>query len=219
MQEKRALVRIKKTTDKKRAVRIKHGDMEQMQQMTRQMEETRIYLYDADAGTSHALLLGCARDFAARIGLTAPHLFLDTLPQGKPYFPEAPQLCFSVSHSARYWMCAFSQTPVGADIQVRRAAAVARVIRRWYSAREIDLVRRSGTEMFFDLWCAKEAYLKYRGCGLGWLRNNVDAADERGVRTVIDGVRCCRIQLPFDGYAACVCGGAGPLVLADYTRG
>ena len=34
----------------------------------------------------------------------------------KPYFLRHPELCFSVTHSGDYWMCAFSGSPAVAKI-------------------------------------------------------------------------------------------------------
>lgn len=180
---------------------------------------TLVYLYDAFAGTSHALLLACARDYAARRGIKDANLTLREAEGGKPFFPAQPQICFSVSHSAAYWLCAFSDVPVGADIQCMRPLDVMRFARRWYDEKERALVQRGGAEAFFDVWCAKEAYLKYTGRGLDWMRSNVDCASDDGVKRQINGVRCEAIQLPFVGYRARLCGGSGSVCVLDHRTG
>ena len=62
---------------------------------------------------SHRLLRRAA-------ALAAPQLTDCTLArqaQGKPWFPAAPELHFSISHSGGRWVCAFADAPVGLDLQ------------------------------------------------------------------------------------------------------
>ena len=65
--------------------------------------------YDRSPGASHRLLRRAAQLYAP--GLAEPVLASGA--HGKPYFPDAPQLQFSISHSGAYWLCAFSAAPVG----------------------------------------------------------------------------------------------------------
>ena len=77
---------------------------------------------------SHRLLRRAA-------ALAAPQLTDCTLArqaQGKPWFPAAPELHFSISHSGGRWVCAFADAPVGLDLQAHRPC------------RALALARRSG---------------------------------------------------------------------------
>ena len=118
--------------------------------------------YDGTSGLSHRLLRQAAQ-------LSAPaqtDLTLASGTHGKPYFLHAPQLHFNLSHSGRHWLCAFSGAPVGLDVQQHRACQKQALARRFFSPAECAFLERTAYVPFFDLWCAKESYLKYLGRGL-----------------------------------------------------
>ena len=105
---------------------------------------------------------------------------------------------------------------IGADIQMIRPINAGLIIRGWYKLHEMELVKQFGLGMFFDIWCAKEAYLKYKGSGFNWFRSNVDVGEEGGIKPQIDGARIEKIHLPLRSYTACICGGEGDVTLLDY---
>lgn len=45
---------------------------------------------------------------------------VERAPGGKPYFPDRPGLCFSLSHSGPWALCALGDGPVGADVETVR---------------------------------------------------------------------------------------------------
>ena len=84
---------------------------------------------------SHTLLVQAAQRYS---GL-APGAFgeLRTGPWGKPFFPQGPGLHFSLTHSGEWWLCAFSDRPLGLDLQIHRSYAdPARLARRFFHPRE-----------------------------------------------------------------------------------
>ncbi|MBE6914792.1 MAG: 4'-phosphopantetheinyl transferase superfamily protein [Ruminococcaceae bacterium] len=87
---------------------------------------------------------------------------------GKPYFPEAPELCFSVSHSGDYWVCAFSSVPVGIDLQQHRPCNIPRLSQRFFHPEEDAFLYARGYAEpdFFSVWTAKESWVKRTGTGL-----------------------------------------------------
>lgn len=89
------------------------------------------------------------------------------LPEGKPFFPSQPDLCFNLSHSGPYALCALSRREVGADVEVCRPRGE-NLPRRVLSEREYAWFRERGCrwEDFYTLWTLKEAYVKWRGTGL-----------------------------------------------------
>ncbi len=102
--------------------------------------------------------------------------------KGKPYFPDIPQIHFSVSHSGNVWGCAVDSCPLGFDLEdlsrfeagrkdgrdaaEGRQERWLRLARRYFTESEYEYVRMGGKEAFFRLWVRKEAYLKYKGEGL-----------------------------------------------------
>ena len=103
---------------------------------------------------------------------------------GRPFFPEYPQVYFSLSHTEGAAAAAVSEAPVGADIQRIRPDVSPR------------LARLTGTEnpaIFYRDWACREARAKQRGTGvLSLLRQAPDA---------LPGEACAELPA-FPGYAA-----------------
>ncbi|MBO5341192.1 MAG: 4'-phosphopantetheinyl transferase superfamily protein [Lachnospiraceae bacterium] len=92
-------------------------------------------------------------------------------PQGKPYLKEYPNVQFSLSHSGMRAMVALSDTEVGLDVQ-QMCGYKDKIVKRFYHKNEqevlfelTDDVQRE--KLFYDIWCCKEAYIKYTGQGMG----------------------------------------------------
>ena len=86
--------------------------------------------------------------------------------RGKPYLPDRPDLCFSVSHSGALWVCALADRPVGVDLQRHTDCPRERIARRFFHPDEIGYLEAHGFRPFFDVWTARESYVKGRGTGL-----------------------------------------------------
>lgn len=98
---------------------------------------------------------------------------MDALPEmsrrakGKPYFPQCPNLHFSLSHSGELSLCALSGGEVGCDIELVQARkesfpayALGSEELGWFQS------RGSRWEDFYTLWTLKEARVKCTGEGL-----------------------------------------------------
>ena len=119
-------------------------------------------------------------------------------PGGKPYFAEAPELEFSVSHSGAWWACAFGDEPLGLDIERRAPRRFLRLAARFFLPEEAELVRAAEDRAaaFYRVWCAKEAFLKRSGAGLpGGLRSV----------PVLTGALPLRYLPAPPGYTLCLC--------------
>jgi 4'-phosphopantetheinyl transferase len=91
--------------------------------------------------------------------------------KGKPYFKDMPSLHFSVSHSGDVFVCAFSDLPVGVDIQEYKnrpdeAERCRKIAQRFFHFDEIDALDADTVSAFYNIWTAKEAYVKYTGDGI-----------------------------------------------------
>ena len=156
--------------------------------------------FDGGRETSHRLLRQAAVRYTGRNAEEWP---LALGEKGKPYFPTEPQLQFSITHSGGYWMCAFSQREVGLDLQVHQPCQKEKLSRRFFHPAEDAFLRRKNYGDFFDLWSAKESYLKYTGQGI---------TDELENFSVVAGERFPSVEdawlhlLPWkDGYSLCLC--------------
>ena len=92
--------------------------------------------------------------------------------KGKPYVLNLPAH-FNVSHSGDYTVVAISDRPIGIDLEIIRdfSAILAKkyfnedelkYISGNFSSRKKSLMQRC----FYEIWTAKEAYLKYIGKGI-----------------------------------------------------
>ncbi len=91
--------------------------------------------------------------------------------KGKPYFPQLPDVHFSVSHSGKYFACAFADVQIGLDIQECKnrpdeAERCIRIAKRFFHPDEIDSLEKSPVSAFYKIWTAKESYVKMTGQGI-----------------------------------------------------
>jgi 4'-phosphopantetheinyl transferase len=126
------------------------------------------------------------RQFVAAHGALKriPSRYLDERPdqirlvtdvRGKPHLAshaDAPALCFSLSHSGEFALCAVTKgRGVGVDIErVRPVSAWREIAARYLSKRERDalcsLSNDRALDAFFQIWTGKEAYSKAPGQGV-----------------------------------------------------
>ena len=114
-------------------------------------------------------LLHCAEQFCSDMGWTPGRLNVERTVQGKPFFPDMPQVGFSISHSSRLWVCAFAPGAVGVDVERIRSVDAKRVARRMFHPQEQEYLAQKNWALwdFFSLWTAKEAAVKRTGEGIG----------------------------------------------------
>ncbi len=91
---------------------------------------------------------------------------------GKPYVLNIPTH-FSISHSGNFTVVAISNEPIGIDCEVIRdfSAIVAHKTfntceRNYVAGNTADRKKSEMEKAFYEIWTAKEAYLKYTGQGL-----------------------------------------------------
>lgn len=82
---------------------------------------------------------------------------------GKPYFANAEDLHFSISHSGEYAMVVLSDKEIGCDIQQIKNINLS-IADRFFTAEEKKYVKC--TEDVFRIWTLKESFIKAIGKGL-----------------------------------------------------
>ena len=161
----------------------------------------KLYYSDYSSGTGHEavyrLLEAC---FAREYGSALPHV--EKTGEGKPFFPDRPDVYFSLSHTRRYVLCALSGRPVGCDIELPRPVS-----------RQLELrvctVRQLEQFDFFSLWTLKESAIKLLGRMDRDLREFDFVRVGRSIRVPGSAVTC-EVFRPGPCVAA-VCGfGPGP---------
>ena len=128
-------------------------------------------------------------------------------PCGKPYFKGSP-IHFNVSHSGKYWVCAMSVRPVGIDIQQKIEGRNLRAIAdRFFTTQEADYLFSEEYRSFYDVWAAKESYVKYTGTGIA---NNFDCFSvvwqpEKQAYSVYNSCQLRMLNIDSD-YSCSLCG-------------
>jgi 4'-phosphopantetheinyl transferase len=88
--------------------------------------------------------------------------------QGKPYLPNQ-EIRFNISHSGSLLLCACGlHQNIGIDIQqIYAISSLETIAKRYFSFVESEYLAavESPQEAFFEIWTAKEAYLKAVGAG------------------------------------------------------
>lgn len=101
--------------------------------------------------------------------------------KGKPYLSDNSQsnIKFNLSHKNQYTIYAISQNDLGIDIEVIKPnIEVENIVKRFFTKEELNYISQlqkvERLEYFFQLWTAKEAYLKAIGEGLSGGLNSIN---------------------------------------------
>ena len=176
--------------------------------------------------SSDEAALLCARRYAHTYGLSevgdllgkSAEVSIGRSERGKPYFIGIPadmtQLHFSLSHSGLYGACAVHTGPLGLDIQEHRPCDKEAIARRFFHSTEYDFLVRYDFEPFFDIWTAKESYVKYTGEGLAGGLGAFSVVDEMGFVTDLGMVRLLRIGFQ-ELYSMYLCAEDNPAVIVE----
>lgn len=91
---------------------------------------------------------------------------------GKPFLSGRENFHFNLSHSCQLVACAFSEAPVGVDIERCARRETDAIAARCFSAEEQAQILSSADplEQFYRLWTAKESALKRIGKGVSALQ-------------------------------------------------
>lgn len=132
---------------------------------------------------------------------------------GKPYLPERRDVHFNLSHSGTYAICAFSDSPVGTDIE-RMSDEYMDVAAHFFTADEKqELMLLSGVmqkRRFFEYWVMKESYLKATGKGMTVALDSFSIEKSKGKMRVndknsTDEYQICLLENIGEEYSAAFC--------------
>lgn len=106
--------------------------------------------------------------YAVKTHLGNQEFALETNAYGKPRIKGNPDFHFNLSHSGNWVVLACGNSEVGIDVEnLRMDDKKQRLARRFFTPKEQDYVFQEEFEKrFFEVWTAKESYLKYLGTGL-----------------------------------------------------
>lgn len=102
-------------------------------------------------------------------GIPAEKLIYSHDSHGKPYIVGS-RLHFNISHCGSVIAVAFCTEEIGADIELVRDFNSA-VVKRYFTDGEKEYIfsaddKETENQRFFEIWTAKEAFLKYCGVGI-----------------------------------------------------
>jgi 4'-phosphopantetheinyl transferase len=122
-------------------------------------------------------------------------------PRGRPFFRQAPDVHFSISHSGAFWACALGASLVGLDIQRQKTCDAPMLSRRFFHPQEDAVLAAGGYALptFFEIWTAKESFVKYTGEGILF---GLDTFDVTG--PLPQGAQLRLLSAP-PGYSMCLC--------------
>lgn len=102
-------------------------------------------------------------------GIDACELDICVDDMGKPYVANVENVYFNVSHSGEWVVCIVSDKPCGIDIETMDKDNLD-IAKRFFAKSEYEYISNCSEEeingRFYEIWTAKEAYLKYEGKGL-----------------------------------------------------
>ncbi|MBO5388605.1 MAG: 4'-phosphopantetheinyl transferase superfamily protein [Lachnospiraceae bacterium] len=152
----------------------------------------------------------------AELGAEPKELVIGRGSQGKPYVEGYPKFHFNISHSGDMVVVAYGDSLVGVDVErMRCRESDLKVAKRCFTAEEytfitddefnadLEGISYSTEERFFMVWTMKEAYLKYKGCGISVPMNSFCVKPYEGV-VVGEKLRCHSLVLDEYVYAICV---------------
>ena len=146
--------------------------------------------------------------FCAMTGEALPRI--SAAEGGKPYFPDRPEIHFSVSHTKSHVLCAVGDCPVSADIETVREIRP-RLNERVRTSAEAECFD------FFESWVLKESYIKLRGGLVVPLRDMVFTGSRDNI-ACFDRAVSARLYDTVPGCRAAVCAGTQALpVRAEYV--
>ncbi len=96
-------------------------------------------------------------------------IFLERNEYGKPFYEDNKSIHFNLSHSGDWCVCAFSQFPIGIDIERMEPMEIDWVDHFLHPdeiQKLIQLPDYHQLEYFYRLWTMKESFLKATGYGL-----------------------------------------------------
>lgn len=169
------------------------------------MKKNRVSVtaYTADTVKNiHETLKRLALQFAEENCIEAGDLDIIKQEYKKPHFADSV-IRFSVSHSGNYVLFALGFTELGIDIQKYKECNADRIAGRFFHVSEYEYLKRDNFKSFFDVWTAKESYVKYTGQGITDEYMDFSVIDENG-NIGMKGI--CFEKIPFmNGYSVCLC--------------
>ncbi len=126
----------------------------------------------------------------------------------KPFLASHPHTHVNLAHSGRMVLFAVAEDKIGVDVEFCRVREYASLAKRYFHPREQAWASLDWAERFYDIWTAKEAYLKAIGIGIRTRLSSFSMIDENGYLHSPDGgwhLFPLHLSDVFPLHKACVC--------------
>jgi 4'-phosphopantetheinyl transferase len=99
---------------------------------------------------------------------------------GKPFVTGYPNVHFNISHSGNVVVCSVHNQPVGIDVQKMKDVRFDALAKRVFTTKEqecfFSVSPDKRKQAFYEIWTAKESYIKWLGTGTKDLKKDIDDA-------------------------------------------
>ncbi|MDP4177074.1 MAG: 4'-phosphopantetheinyl transferase superfamily protein [Bacillota bacterium] len=104
-----------------------------------------------------------------KLGVMNDKISFGVTDYGKPYLINDKNFHYNISHSKDWVFCGISDYKIGVDIEHIKVCDFD-LAERFFAKEEYEFLKMALDEecdkLFFDIWCMKESYIKYKGLGL-----------------------------------------------------
>ncbi len=121
-----------------------------------------------------------------------PNAFISQDANAKPHIEGADDLEFNISHSDKMVICAFSDAPVGVDVEKIKVFDD-KLVNYVYEPKEINYIKKCSKApndeslLYTKLWTMKESVMKYYGKGLSMDPRSIFIDVENGCKVYHEG--------------------------------
>ncbi|MCQ2521633.1 MAG: 4'-phosphopantetheinyl transferase superfamily protein [Lachnospiraceae bacterium] len=152
--------------------RLMNREWEKAREVLPSYRIERIMRFAKDGDKARGILAGLLlqygyRDYTGHVTAELPEVSYGV--HEKPFFVGKENVQFNLSHSGNYVVCAFSEYPIGVDVQEIKPLKE-HFIKRVYSEEEQAYVRSQPASVqndaYMRLYAFKEALVKYTGEGM-----------------------------------------------------
>ncbi len=138
-------------------------------------------------------------------GIDLSQVTIEKTEQGKPILLGCENVHFNISHSGGAAICALGPVSLGVDLQIHEKRNFTSIQRKMMTENEIAKMKSSSEpeKYFYDCWVKKEAYTKWKGCGIT-IDLRREMKDAYFVKLPVSGafsaVLCLPCRLPIEFY-------------------
>lgn len=167
------------------------------------LERVKMFRYEEDVKRSILAEIIVKYEICKHFGIDMDEITFDQMEYGKLFVKGHPELCFNLSHSGKWVVCALSNKPVGIDVEEVKDDCIS-IAKRFFTLKENERINacKSANEKkqeFFQLWTLKESYMKEIGLGFHKSLNSFEMRKNNQMEQVYDEGRLIS-NCKFDKY-------------------